>query len=135
MNVLKKLAAVTVAAALLTGVASQAQAMKIWVKNDTKNALWITVYLYNGHNGKEGYYCVLPGDTREDYRWKYGNQGGGVYVRAEVKESDTSCGNHKNIGDVTTGYMTVSESDRSMAIFSSSWKGNRSPGIDTSRYH
>lgn len=135
MNALKKLAAVTVAAALLTGVAGQAQAMKIWVKNDTKNALWITVYLYGSHNGKKGYYCVLPGDTRDDYRGEYGNVGSGVYVRAEVKESDTSCGNHKNIGDVTTGYMEVSRSDRSMATFSSGWKGNKTPSMNITGWH
>lgn len=135
MNAFKKLAAVTVAAALLTGVAGQAQAYTIWVKNNTKNAIWITVYLYGSHEGKQGYYCVLPGNTREDSRWKYGNQGGGVYVRAEVKDSDTSCGNHKNIGDVTTGYMTVSSSNRSMATFSSSWKGNKTPSVDINGWH
>lgn len=134
MNAFKKIAATAIAVATLAGFAGQANAYTIWAKNNSKNAIWISVYLYGGHNQNKAWFCILPGEEKSGSHNTIGNVGGGVYVRAELKDSATSCGNHSNKHDVTTSYVEVSRSNRTMVIWTNNSKGQR-PWYDASKWH
>jgi hypothetical protein len=71
--------------------------------NDTSNAIWVTLYFEMGHGAKGFWGCVLPGKTI-NYRPQTGaSRIKTFWTRMEVKASTTSCSDHSNIADQTSG--------------------------------
>lgn len=136
MTKFKTIAALGLATAMLTGLAGQAQAYTIWVRNSTPVAFWVSVYLYGQHNSNQAAFCVLPGEDGKGSKGTIGNVGGGVYVRVEGKASKKNCNapTSKNIWDTTTNYVEVSTSNRSMVTFSST-EIRATPTYDASKWH
>ncbi|WP_375457536.1 hypothetical protein [uncultured Methylobacterium sp.] len=133
MTALKKIAALTIAAATLAGLAGEAQADKIWTKNNAKNAIWITVYTLAGHNGKKDWYCMLPGEEKSSNNSAYG-WAQEVHVRAEVKSETDGCGNKKNKYDMTNTLGVVGQKNKALALYTSYNVGDK-PSVDTSKWH
>ena len=134
MNILKNLAA---ASAVMVALASAAPAhadsnVNYWVANNTKNAIWITVY-GNGFEGdKREHFCLLPGQSAENYVdiIEYTN----LYIRAEVKQSTNSCSDHSNIHDLGPTMLNLSSSGRSQMTYSGSTVG-QTPSINNTGFH
>ncbi|MDO9413875.1 MAG: hypothetical protein Q7T81_15005 [Pseudolabrys sp.] len=118
MNAFKKIAVAAAAFAALAGFAGQASAGTVWAQNKSKNAIWVTVYLYNGHNGKQGYFCILPGETKNASNSTIGNVGDKVTMRAEVKKTADHCGG-KNLFDIDTKLQTSYANNRAMVVYTS----------------
>ena len=120
MNAIKTFAFAAAAVATVAGFASQAQAETTWGRNDTKNPIWVTVYLYGGHSVQVGYYCLMPGQTNLVDDGRLGNVGDNGYVRAEVKKGKNKCDD--TIHDFTTTVPMAYQKNRGMLVFTASQK-------------
>ncbi|WP_375455515.1 hypothetical protein [uncultured Methylobacterium sp.] len=137
MNAFRKLAAVTIAAGTLIGIATQAHAESptFYIQNNTPMPVWVSINTQAFGRGTVVRACIEPQGL-----WSGNpvdiNQHTNVYIRSEFKKQNRGCDQNANLYDngANGTILTINKNGRSqMTYYSPDKKTN--PSRNNSLWH
>lgn len=137
MNAFRKLAAVTIAAATLVGIAGQAHAENptFYIQNSTPMPVWVSINTGGYGNGTVVRACIEPNGLWSGNpvnTMRYTN----VYIRSEFKKQASGCDQPKNLYDngASGTILTINSNGRSQMTYSSPNR-NTNPSRNNTGWH
>lgn len=137
MNAFRKLAAVTIAAGTLIGIAGQAHAEypTFYIQNNTPMPVWVSINTQGYGRDTVVRACIAPNGL-----WSGNpvdiNRHTNVYIRSEFKKQTSGCNENPNLYDNGAGgtILTINRNGRSQMTYSSPNRNTR-PSLNNSGWH